>query len=192
MMISILAVIFLLGKTTTGYYGAVVESGTSMLNVIIACVIMLLLALLTYAHRNDIKAFGKNLLGVAAILAGFYGVIVYVGDLELISAIIAITFGVWAIIWTLNARSVLSSGSSMRKYANSFFLCLIFMLLFSVWDISENLLKFEMDMAFVKYILLIVVYSTFVFASYRIYKLGREFGFAGERIKMKKILKKKK
>tara|TARA_Y100000310_G_scaffold144893_3_gene144234 strand:+ start:47584 stop:48228 length:645 start_codon:yes stop_codon:yes gene_type:complete len=182
----LVVVLLLVGKTIVKFYFS-----SSVVNVLIGVLIVAVLCLFFFMHKDDLKHFFKQLISVIAILVGLGALFKYVQDIELISALVSLTFGVWAIIWTLNARSVLSPGSSMRKYATSFFFCLLFVLIFSIWDAAINLLGLKGMLVYVRYIIMIFVYTTFVLASYKVYTIGKEFGFSAQSEKIKKVMKKK-
>ena len=139
--------------------------------------------------------FGKILKFLSALFAivlGLFVIIKLVGNVELIVGIISLTFGILAIIWTLKARSVLSAGSSLRKYTGNFLMCLIFILLFSVWNTMSKILSFQGIFLYFEYFFIIMAYMVFVMAAYQILYLGKEFGFSKEIKIMKKAIKEKK
>ena len=185
-------VVLLTGRTITGYYLQNTLSEAKIINIFIGIIVIVILSFFIYINRGNLKGFAKNLISTFAIFAGLYVLLKFVKDIELISALISLTFGVWAIIWTLNARNVLSKGSSIRSYTGYFFFCLLFVLLFSIWDATVNFFKIEGLIVYIKYIIIILIYTSFVFASYKIYKIGTEFGFVEESKKIKKVMSKQK
>lgn len=179
----------ILGRSITGAVSGVFENPqTAFSTLIIAAIAIAILLFFIYMNRSNMIQFGKSLISTFAILSGFYALFKYVRDVEIISVLLTLSFGVWAIIWTINAYSVLSKGSTIRRYTGSFLSCLIFVLIYSLWDFSVSLFHLNQWFAYGKYIIIIFVYTTFVFTAYRIYKIGKEFGFAEESSRIKKIL----
>lgn len=179
----------LLGRSITGAVSTkLTDTETAFSTIIIAAVALAMLLFFIYINRANILQLGKNLLSTVAILSGLYALFKYVRDVEIISGMLTLTFGVWAIIWTTNAYGVLSKGSTIRKYTGSFLACLILVLIYSLWDFTTTLIEVNEWLLYSKYIILIFVYTTFVFTAYRIYKIGKEFGFAEESSRIKKLL----
>lgn len=183
----------ILGRSITGAFtGSFQSIETAFVTILVASVAIAILLFFIYINRSNIMQLGKNLISTLAILSGLYALFKYVHDVEIISIIITLTFGVWAIIWTINAYSILSKGSTIRKYTGSFLMCLIFVLIYSLWDVTGNLFSLPEWFNYMKYLILIFVYTTFVFTAYRIYKIGKEFGFAEESSRIKRLLSLKK
>ena len=134
----------------------------------------------------------KFLIALFAIVLGLFVIIKLVGNVELVVGIISLTFGILAIIWTLKARSILSTGSSLRKYTGNFLMCLIFILLFSIWNTMARILNFQGIFLYFEYFFIVMTYMVFVMAAYQILYLGKEFGFLKEIKVMKKAIKEKK
>src|SRR3989344_357420 len=134
----------------------------------------------------------KFLIALFAIVSGLFVIIKLVGNVELVVGIISLTFGILAIIWTLKARSVLSAGSSLRKYTGNFLMCLIFILLFSIWNTMARILNFQGIFLYFEYFFIVMAYMVFVMAAYQILYLGKEFGFSREIKVMKKAIREKK
>mgnify|MGYP000235847767 CR=1 FL=1 len=178
-------VILLVGRTIITFY-----LPPSTMNILLGVLVLAILCLFFFIHKNDLKNFFKQLIGLIAIFVGLGALFRYVQDIELISVLISLTFGIWAIIWTLNARSVLSEGSSMKRYATSFFFCLLFLLIFSIWDAAINIFQLKGVLVHLRYVIMIFVYTTFVFASYKVYSIGKEFGFSAQSAKIKKVMAK--
>ncbi|MBS3144982.1 hypothetical protein J4208_05355 [Candidatus Woesearchaeota archaeon] len=180
----------ILGRSITGAFtGNILQNYEALFStIIIAGIALAILLFFLYINRGNIVQLGKSLISTLAILSGLYALFKYVHDIELISVLLTLSFGVWAIIWTINAYSVLSKGSTIRQYTGSFLACLIFVMLYSLWDFSITIFKLSEVLVYVKYIIIIFVYTTFVFTAYRIYKIGKEFGFAEESSRIKKIL----
>jgi len=179
----------LLGRSITGAVSTrFTDTETAFSTLIIAAVALAILLFFIYLNRANMLQLGKNLISTLAILSGLYALFRYVRDVEIISGMLTLTFGVWAIIWTINAYSVLSKGSTIRKYTGSFLVCLLLVLFYTLWDFTTTLMEVPEWLLYSKYIILIFVYTTFVFTAYRIYKIGKEFGFAEESSKIKKLL----
>ncbi len=158
---------------------------------IILALIVLIVFMITGGNAKDIL---KTLVGSFSIFAGFYLMSKLVHDPDVIIAIISITFGVMAMIWIMNAHYVLSKGSSLRGYSTSFFLCVLFLVMFSVYDTIVSVLDIKAPYIYIKHLLITMVYIIFVNTAYKMYKIGKEFGFydAGKSIndKIKSNIKK--
>lgn len=135
---------------------------------------------------------------VIAIVIGLTAIIKLVSavSIELTVGVISLSFGITAIMWTLRARKHLSPGSSLRKYTTNFFLCLIFLLIFSIWitigKVVDLEAKFGLGVTYVEYLFITAAYLTFVVAAYQILYLGREFGFEEEAKVIKQVIIEKK
>ncbi|HLD12638.1 MAG TPA: hypothetical protein VJB87_03525 [Candidatus Nanoarchaeia archaeon] len=137
------------------------------------------------------KEFIKVLITVLAIVAGLFGLIRFVGsDLALFIGLCSLSFGITALFFTLKARSVLSKGSSLREYTTSFAFCLVFILIFSIWDNLIDLFQWQDVLIYPKYFFITLAYFVFVYTSYRIFNIGKEFGFVNQAKKIKDAMKK--
>ena len=134
----------------------------------------------------------KSLVAILTIFLGLFVIVKLVGNIQLIVGVISLTFGVLAIIWTLKARAILSKGSSLRKYTGNFLMCLIFILLFSIWNTMARILNFQGIFLYFEYFFIVMAYMVFVMAAYQILYLGKEFGFSREIKVMKKAIREKK
>lgn len=181
-----------LSQITGFYLKEDLARGDSYFGFFFGIIAVLAVLIFIYANRGNLKEFSKNLFGTFALLSGLYVIIKYIRDVELLSGILTLTFGVWAIIWTLNARSVLSKGSSIRRFATSFFFCLLFILVLSVLEITAAVFEVGDWFGLLRNLILIFAYTTFVFAAYKIYKIGKEFGFEREASRIKQTISKRK
>lgn len=125
------------------------------------------------------------------IFIGIFTIFKLVNDLEIAIGLFSLSFGILGIIWTTMAVKSLSKGSSLRTYAVSFLFCLVTILLFSIWNLLVKLFDWKNIMVYPAYFFITISYIIFVFTSYRINKLGKEFGFETQGTKIKKLLKKK-
>ncbi|MFO8016003.1 MAG: hypothetical protein R6U32_02780 [Candidatus Woesearchaeota archaeon] len=137
------------------------------------------------------KEIIKIIFACIAIIAGLAAIIKVAGNAELIITFLSLTFGVMAIIWTLMAHSSLSPGSSLRSYTSYFLACLVFILIYSLWDSAAKMLSIKGSWQYLSYLFLTLAYIVFVTAAYKIYYLGREFGFQKEADKIKSKVSKK-
>ena len=137
----------------------------------------------------------KNNLGiifaVIAILFGLYAIIIFTPTIDLAIGLISLTFGVLAIIWILRAQVSLSPGSSLREFTIYFTWCLLLLILFSVWQTLANFLSWTGLLYNLQYIFISIAYVVFVGAAYKILQLGREFGFEVKAKEIKKMIKSK-
>jgi len=141
------------------------------------------------------KGFG-TLLGLIAIAAGLVAIFRLVVDTEIAVGFVTISFGILAIIWTSMAISSLSSGSSLRRHTINFLLCLVFVLLFSIWHTLSKLFKWRETvneyMLYPGYLFLTMAFLIFVVTAYQILTMGKEFGFGQQAREIKKVIEKKK
>ena len=128
---------------------------------------------------------------LVVIFIGIFTIFKLVNDLEIAIGLFSLSFGVLGIIWTTMAVRSLSKGSSLRTYAISFLFCLVTILLFSIWNLLIKLFEWQSIMIYPAYFFITMSYIIFVFTSYKINKLGKEFGFQLQGSKIKKFLKKK-
>lgn len=140
----------------------------------------------------NIKNFLAGLIWVIAIALGILAVFKIAQNIEVSIGFITISFGILAVIWTFIARQNLSKGSALRDYTTSFLLCLIFILLFSIWHTFEVMLLLEGWIVMPEYLFITIAYLIFAFASYKIWKIGKEFGFKDEVKEIDRIIKEKK
>ena len=137
------------------------------------------------------KELFKVLITVLAIIAGLFGMINLVGqDLSLFIGLSSLSFGITALFFTLKARSILSQGSSLREYTTSFAFCLILIIIFSIWDTLIDLFQWRAILIYPKYFFITLAYFVFVYTSYRIFNIGKEFGFMKQAEKIQKAMKK--
>lgn len=126
-----------------------------------------------------------------AIIFGLVAIFKLILNMEIAIGFLTVTFGILAVIWTAMAKKSLSKGSSLEKYTTKFLFCLIFILLFSVWQILENLLYWKGFIIYPKYFFITIAYLVFVIAAYQILHIGKEFGFKEQAKKIEKVMKKK-
>ncbi|HLC98882.1 MAG TPA: hypothetical protein VJC00_02640 [Candidatus Nanoarchaeia archaeon] len=134
----------------------------------------------------------KIIFATVAILAGIASIIIVLGNAEYIIASLSLTFGVLAIIWTLTAHGSLSPGSSLRSYTAYFLACLVFVLIYSVWNNAITIFNITGYLSYLEYLFVTIAYLLFVSAAYKIYSIGKEFGFQKEAGKIKMVMEKKK
>ncbi len=133
--------------------------------------------------------FSKLFAGIIwtlGIVLSIFAIFKIIPHFEISVGFLTISFGILAIIWTSIAVKNLSPGSSLRSYTLCFLISLIFILLFSVMHTLEMAFRWEGSVVIIKYIFITIAYLTFVYASYRIWKIGREFGFRDESFKIRK------
>jgi len=135
------------------------------------------------------------LLGFAGVILGLVAIFKIVVDTEVAIGLVTISFGVLAVIWTVMALQSLSKGSSLRRHTFNFLLCLIFILLFSIWHTVSKLLSWRTTvnelMLYPGYLLIALAFLLFVSTAWQILTLGREFGFKGQASSIEKIIKEK-
>ncbi len=134
------------------------------------------------------KRILATITALIGITVGLAAIILLLGDLELIVAVLSLTFGIWAMIWILMARNSLSPGSSLRAYTTYFLSCLVFVLLGSIWNYLITLFQWTGLLVYPQYIFVSVTYIVFVVASYKIFHIGQEFGFRDETKRLQRII----
>lgn len=135
----------------------------------------------------------KNLqffIALIAIIAGLYAMFKLL-PLYLISDFLSLTFGVLAIIWTTKALLSLSRNSSLRSYTGYFLMALAFIVSTSVVITVGKLMILPEWTYTLRAVLLSLAYLAFVTASYKILKIGEEFGFGESAKAIKKALEEK-
>ncbi len=138
------------------------------------------------------KLILKEIFSTMGILLGLYLIVKFAGNVEFAVGLISISFGILAVIWTARARKALSKGSTLKSYTTHFLFSLLFILIFSVLSLVENLFYSTKIIGFAKYLFITIAYILFVFTSYKILHLSKEFGFEIEAKKIKKLIEKKK
>lgn len=107
--------------------------------------------------------------------------------------ITTVIFGLAALLLATKARSRLSKGS-IRDYIDNFSICLGFIVLFSSWQAIRSIYSFEWSLGeFADYpeiLFLLLAYSGFIFASYKVLKISEEFGFKVDGKSIDKLIKK--
>lgn len=131
----------------------------------------------------------KILLGIFAIIVGLIAIVRIVGNIELIVAALSFSFGIMAIIWVNRARTSLSEGSLLKEYATYYLASLSFILAATLWGIFEDLFFWN---NIPRYILIAVAYLIFVMTAYKMWKIGKEFGFKEKVDVIKRRIKSKK
>lgn len=140
------------------------------------------------------RKFGA-LLGLAGVIFGLIAIFRFIVDTELAIGFVTISFGILAIIWTTTALQSLSPGSALRRHTFNFLLCLIFVLLFSIWNTIEKLFGWRESinqvMLYPGYLLMTLAFLLFVGTSWQILTLGKEFGFSNQATFIQQVMKDK-
>lgn len=135
------------------------------------------------------------LIGFLGVVLGLVTIFKVVVDTEVAIGLVTISFGVLAVIWTVMALQSLSKDSSLRRYTFNFLLCLIFILLFSIWHTVSKLFGWRTSvnevMLYPGYLLITLAFLLFVSTAWQIMTLGREFGFKGQASSIEKVIKEK-
>ena len=136
---------------------------------------------------------GKTITALIAVLFGVFSLIIFVGIVDLVVGLLSLTFGIVAIIYAIRAKLSLSRGTELRDYASYYLSALISIVIFSIWDTLIFIFKWTGFLVYPKYFFLTFSYLVFVFTSYKIMRLGKQFGFKEQVKKMdfKKDVKKK-
>ena len=102
-----------------------------------------------------------------------------------------IIFGISSLLLISKARNRLSEGS-IRRYMDNFAICLAFIVIFSVWQTTRSFFGISIDVGglatYPEYIFIIFAYIAFIFASYRVLKISKEFGFKDDGKKIEQVI----
>ena len=128
--------------------------------------------------------YGKTITALISILFGIFALFIFLPALELIVGFLSLTFGIVAIIYALRAKLSLSKGTELKQYASYYLSALISIVFFSIWDTLIFLFGWSGFLVFPKYFFLTFSYLVFVFTSYKIMMLGKQFGFKEQVNKM--------
>ena len=113
---------------------------------------------------------------------------------ELIVEITSVIFGLTALLLASKARQRLSAGS-IRRYIDNFSVCLVFIVIFSLWQTIRDIATIQDGagniVRFPEYIFIIGAYIAFIISSYRVVHISHEFGFKKEGEIIERILKEK-
>ena len=101
-----------------------------------------------------------------------------------------ISTAIFSLIWVNITRKNLSKGSSLAGFALYLFSSIVFFLLSSIFQLIIKIFLFPILIWF-SYISLAVAYLLLVVSAYKLMQIGKEFGFAPETEKIKKLLKNK-
>ena len=111
-------------------------------------------------------------------------------------ALISLTtviFGIGALILASRARSRLCPGS-IRKYIDNFSVCLVFIVIFSMWLTIRSLTQINVSLSgfssYPELIFIVFAYVGFIIASYRVSKISEEFGFKADGKEIQRVIKK--
>ena len=133
-----------------------------------------------------------GILWIIAIALSIFAIFKIIPNFEISVGFLTISFGILAAIWTFIAVKNLSPGSSLRSYTLYFLFSIIFILLFSTMHTFEIILGLQGNIVILKYLFITIAYLIFVYASYSIWRIGKEFGFKDEALNIKKRIEMKK
>ncbi len=112
----------------------------------------------------------------------------------IIVGVTTVIFGVASLFMISRARNRLSEGS-IRKYMDNFAICLVFIVIFSVWQTARSILGISIDVeglaTYPEYIFIVFAYIAFIVASFRVMKISQEFGFKEDGRKIQQIIREK-
>ena len=135
-------------------------------------------------------------LGLLGVAGGLLAIFKLVTDIEIAVGFVTISFGILAIIWTTMAIISLSRGSALRKHTQLYLLCLIFVLLFSVWHTLSKIYDWRETineaMLYPGYVFISMAFIIFVVTSYQVLTMGKEFGFGNQSKKIVTVMQERK
>ncbi|MBU1111661.1 MAG: hypothetical protein ABIG93_04015 [archaeon] len=142
----------------------------------------------------------KTFLILIIILLGLFTIILVLPS-AMAMGLIALSFGIMAIIWTSRAYWNLSKGSSLRNYAYYFLLSLTLIFIYSIWQTLGEYFVLGKTFIVIEAFCIAAAYLLFVVAAFKLSRIGNEFGFRmnvknigkemNERVVKKKVSKKK-
>ncbi len=138
------------------------------------------------------KEFIAATIWLFGITLSIIAIFAILGDIKLSVGVLSLTLGILAIIWVSIARKSLSPGSSLRTYTTYFLLSLIFVMLFSLWNIADEIFHFKSFLSYVGYIFIAASYTIFLRAAYQILSIGKEFGFQTQAMRIKSAMEERK
>ena len=112
----------------------------------------------------------------------------------IIIEISSVIFGLTALLLASRARKRLSPGS-LRSYIDNFSVCLVFIVVFSLWRAIRDIINVKDGMSQMiqapEMVFIVGAYIAFIIASYRIVHISHEFGFKHEGREIAKLIKEK-
>ncbi|MBW2977110.1 hypothetical protein KY347_06735 [Candidatus Woesearchaeota archaeon] len=109
--------------------------------------------------------------------------------------ITTVIFGIGALMLASRARQRLSPGS-LRKYIDNFSVCLVFIVVFSLWQTVRSVTNIDFSTSefsgYPEIIFIVFAYVGFIIASYRVSKISEEFGFIEDGKEIQRLVKKRK
>lgn len=111
-----------------------------------------------------------------------------------IISLTTVIFGIAALLLASRARNRLSPGS-IRAYIDNFSICLVFIVIFSLWQTARSIFKLELSLgefsSYPELIFIVFAYIGFIIASFRVAKISEEFGFKADGKLIHKLIKEK-
>ena len=111
---------------------------------------------------------------------------------ELIVEVTSVIFGLTALLLASKARQRLSPGS-IRRYIDNFSVCLVFIVIFSLWQTVRDIATLQYGagaiVKFPEYIFIVGAYIAFIISAYRVVNISHEFGFKKEGTEIEKLMK---
>ena len=188
----LLLIMMLIGDFKTGKFSHEnVQEYNIKLEIVFGIIILALIVFVVVKQKDNIRSAAGIVISLLAIYLGLFMLIKFTGDINFVMAVISFSFGFMALIWTIRAKKALSKGSSLRDFTSIFSNCLIFLFGIAIVDGMISLFNLNDVFFYIKYILLSITYILFVYASYKIAIIGKEFGFASQTTRIKKAIKKR-
>ena len=110
-------------------------------------------------------------------------------------SITTVAFGIGALILASRARKRLSPGS-LRRFIDNFSICLAFIVIFLLWQSIRSITNVEVSLSgftgYPELIFIVFAYIGFIIASYRVFRISKEFGFIEQGKEIGKLVKKRK
>lgn len=137
------------------------------------------------------KEFLVATLGLFGICLSIIAIFAIVQNFKVAIGLLSISLGILAIIWISIARKSLSPGSTLRSYTTYFLVSLVFVMLFSVWNVTDELFHLQGFWSYTGYIAIGIAYILFLRSAYQILTIGKEFGFQPEAMRIKTVMAQK-
>jgi hypothetical protein len=107
---------------------------------------------------------------------------------------LVLSTAIFALVWIHIARKNLSKGSSLADFASYLFACMSFFLISYLVQLTADIFELSevLWLNYISYFSLVIAFLLLTLTSYKLMRIGREFGFAVEIKKIKSLVKKNK
>src|SRR3989338_4302467 len=129
-----------------------------------------------------------ELIWILGIFLGIFAIF-EIAPFDIAVNAVILSLAILSLVWIHIARTSLSRGSSLRRFASYVFYCMIFMFLFSAASLFSLIFTLP---RFLGQVLLAIAYMLLIVSSYKLMRIGTEFGFSVQSRDIQRIIKLKK